>query len=259
MSAHRIAISTHKGGAGKTVTAMALGAALARKGKRCLLVDLDPQGHCALGLGIDLQDGHPTMNEFFQQFPSRALHDVIQPTHLETLDIAPSDNRLAWTAETLTARPKKEHCLERGLKPLLEAYDWMLFDCPPSLGVLTQNALNAADFVIIPCELGARAADALVELLELAQLVKDDDAFDKYGILLTKVDTRKTVTLEAVKAALSTWAHKIFTTTIPQSEPLNQAQIQGTDVFSFQPKSKGALAYQAFTEELMNHGKKENQ
>jgi chromosome partitioning protein len=142
--------------------------------------------------------------------------------------------------------------LRRGLAPLLAQYDYMVIDCPPSLGVLTETGIAAADLIVIPCQMEARAADGLVDLLEVVTIIKGD-AFQDWRILLTKVDTRKSVTNEAVLAALSQWRDKIFKTSIPQSEPLNQAQIERTDIFSFDSRSKGALAYEALTQEILSY------
>jgi chromosome partitioning protein len=137
-------------------------------------------------------------------------------------------------------RPKREEVLRRTVAPLAGQYTYLVLDCPPSLGVLTEA-----------CQLEARAADGLVDLLEVMGLLKGED-FTQWHILLTRVDRRKTTTNQAVLAALAPWQPHLFTTTIPQSEPLNQAQIERTDIFSFEPKSQGALAYAALAQEIMH-------
>lgn len=253
MKPKTISIATHKGGTGKTVTAMALAAALARAGKTCLLVDLDPQGHCTLGLGVELHDGEPTLREVFAD-PPLPIAKVIHETRVPGLHILPSNIRLARIAQSLYMRPKREELLRRALEPVKGRYDYIVVDCPPSLGVLTEAGIAAADLIIIPCQMEARAADGLVDLLEVIGLIKGE-AFDDWRILLTKVDSRKSATNQAVMAALEQWAPSIFKTSIPQSEPLNQAQIERTDIFSFEPKSKGALAYEAFVTEILTYGK----
>lgn len=253
MPAHTIVLSTHKGGTGKTVTAMALGAGLARAGKTCLLIDLDPQGHTTLGLGVDLNDGAATICEFFHE-PPVPLSRLIRDTHIPGLAIVPSHIRLARIAPSLYMRPKREELLQRGLHPLHQQYHFIVIDCPPSLGVLTETAIAAADRLVIPCQMEARAADGLVDLLEVVSLIKGDD-FDAWHILLTKVDSRKSLTNHAVMAALAPWTQKMLKTIIPQSEPLNQAQIERTDIFSFEPKSTGALAYEALTKEIIQYGR----
>ena len=251
MATCTIAIATHKGGTGKTVTAMALSAAFARAGQTCLLVDLDPQGHSTLGLGVELVEGEPTLHACFSE-PPLPLSRVLRATHLPGLDLAPANLRLARVAQALYMRPKREDVLRRTVAPLAEQYTYLVLDCPPSLGVLTEAALAAADLVVIPCQLEARAADGLVDLLEVLGLLKGED-FAQWRILLTRVDRRKTTTNQAVLAALAPWQPHLFTTTIPQSEPLNQAQIERTDIFSFEPKSQGALAYAALAQEIMHY------
>ena len=252
MPSQTISIATHKGGTGKTVTAMALGASLARAGQKTLLCDLDPQGHCTLGLGVEISDHEPTFREFFSE-PPTPLSRLIRDTQVPGLHIVPSNIRLARVAQALYMRPKREELLRRGLEHVRGQYSFIVIDCPPSLGVLTEAGIAAADFIIIPCQMEARAADGLVDLLEVIGIIKGED-FNNWRILLTKVDSRKSATNQAVMAALEPWAERTFSTSIPQSEPLNQAQIERTDIFSFEPKSKGALAYEAFTQEILHYG-----
>jgi chromosome partitioning protein len=253
MTATTITIATHKGGTGKTVTAMALGASLARSGKSCLIMDLDPQGHSTIGLGIELEDGASSMREFFGE-PPVPLTRLIRETHVPGLHVAPSNIRLARFEPSLYMRPKREELLRRGLRAVLDQYDFIIMDCPPSLGVLTEGAIAAADLVIIPCQMEARASDGLVDLLELLSIIKGE-TFDQWRILITRVDTRKSTTNQAVMASLARWKKKIFKTHIPQSEPLNQAQIARTDIFDFEPQSKGAQAYQKFAKEVLRYGR----
>jgi chromosome partitioning protein len=247
--AKEIAIATHKGGTGKTVTAMALGAALALAKHRTLLVDLDPQGHTTIGIGIELTDNDPTIHDLFGDSP-RPIGQIIRETHLPYLYAVPSSIRLARLTQLLYARPRREEILKRALSPVLDQYDFILIDCPPSLGVLTETAIAAADIIIIPCQMEARAADGLVDLLEVISIIKGED-FENWRIVLTRVDPRKSITNQAVRAALACWEHKILKTFIPQSEPMNQAQIARTDIFSYEPKSAGAIAYQALARELV--------
>jgi chromosome partitioning protein len=253
MAAQTIAIATHKGGTGKTVTAMAVGAAFARDGQRCLLVDLDPQGHSTLGLGMEIDDATPTLRDFFHE-PPLPLSRVIRETHIAGLHIVPSNIRLARVAQALYMRPKREEILKRGLQTIRDQYAFIVLDCPPSLSALAEAGIAAADLIVIPCQMEARAADGLVDLLEVISLIKGEE-FDDWRILLTRVDSRKTTTNQAVMASLAPWVSKIFKTTIPQSESLNQAQIARTDIYSFEPKSRGALAYEAFAMEMIRYGR----
>lgn len=228
---------------------MALGAALALAKHRTLLVDLDPQGHTTIGIGIELTDNDPTIHDLFGDSP-RPIGQIIRETHLPYLCVVPSSIRLARLTQSLYARPRREEILKRALSPVLDQYDFILIDCPPSLGVLTETAIAAADTIIIPCQMEARAADGLVDLLEVISIIKGED-FENWHIVLTRVDPRKSITNQAVRAALARWEHKIFKTFIPQSEPMNQAQIARTDIFSYEPKSAGAIAYQALARELV--------
>lgn len=253
MSAKTISIATHKGGTGKTVTAMALGSALARSKKKCLLVDIDPQGHSTLGLGLELREADLTIREVFSE-PPQPITRIIRTTHVPGLDVAPANICLARVAQSLYMRPRREDLLKRALESVRPQYDFIIIDCPPSLGVLTEIGIATADLIIIPCQMEARAADGLADLLEVIALIRGDK-FDAWKILLTRVDVRKTVTNEAVLAALSPWKNKMLKSSIPQSEPLNQAQIQRTDIYTFDPKSKGALFYQALKQEIINYGK----
>src|SRR5512135_608093 len=191
-------------------------------------------------------------SEFFSE-PATPLARIVRATGAEGLEIAPSHLRLARVAQSLSMRPKREELLRRGLKPLEDRYDFMVLDCPPTLGVLTEAGIAAADFVVIPCQMEARAADGLVDLLEVISIIKGED-FAAWGILLTKFDKRKSATNQAILTALAPWQEKIFRTTIPQSEPLNQAQIVRSDIYSFDGKSAGAVAYHAFTQEVLTHG-----
>lgn len=245
---HKIAICTHKGGTGKTVTALALSTALANAGHRTLLIDLDPQGHCSPGLGVDVDQ--PTLKDFFERHPAMPLRDVAQRTHLDNLEIAASHLGLAWVAEGLGGRPKREELLRRSLKQVDQDYDWILMDTPPSLGVLTQNAVTAADFILIPTPPEARAGEAIVDLLQLVQMLKGD-GFDRFRILLTRVDGRKTRTNTAVMAMLEPYKDHVFKTEIPQSEPLNQAQMARKDIYTYDNNSTGAQAYHRLLDELM--------
>jgi len=245
---HTIAVCTHKGGTGKTVTALALAAGFADSGRRCLLVDLDPQAHSAIGIGIDPVD--PTLNDFFARHPGIPFRDVIRHApERDHLDVAPSDLRLSWTAEGLAARPKREDILRRGLREVAADYDVVVIDTPPSLGVLTQNAVAAADFILIPAPAEARAANAIVDILELVHLLRSE-GFNAYRVLLTRVDSRKSKTNAAVLEAILPWSGIVLRTVIPQSEPLNQAQMARQDIFRFDPGSTGAKAYRELINEL---------
>jgi chromosome partitioning protein len=251
--AKTIAIATHKGGTGKTVTAMALGAGLARLGKVCLLMDLDPQGHSTLGMGFEVKPEEPTIRDFFQE-PGGRFDGIILETDVPNLHLVPSDIRLARVAASLYGRLRREDILLRGIKKIEQDYDFIVLDCPPALNPLTEAGIAAADLVIVPCQMEARAADALVDLLEIIEDLKGKD-FGNWWILLTRVDARKSVTVDAVMRSLDPWKDRILQTRIPQAETLNQAQIARKDIFEFDPKGKAAQAYDALTKEILGDGR----
>lgn len=250
-----IAIATHKGGTGKTVTTMSLGAGLARSGKKTLLVDLDPQGHCSLGLGVELSDSDLTLKDFFAEPSVFSIKRVIHSTNIENLFIAPSTIRLAPVGQSLYMKPKREEILKKGLSSVQKDFDYILLDCPPTLGVLAETGIAAADFVIVPCQMEARAADGLVDLLDLIYTLKGEN-FDDYRILITKLDSRKTVTNEVIMEQLGEWKRKFFKARIPLNESLNQMQMARADIFSFDANGKGAKAYWELTEEILKNGVK---
>jgi chromosome partitioning protein len=244
-----IAIATHKGGTGKTVTAMGLAAAFARGGFSTLLVDLDPQGHSTLGLGVELQPDEPgTLRDLLLE-PPAPIAQVVRPTGVRKLAIVPSDIRVERQAQALTARTRREFVLSKALARLVPAPEIVVIDCPPSLGALTENGIAAADWILVPCQMEARAGDGLVDLLELVAELKDAE-FDRWRIVYTKYDVRKAATNRIIEGAFERYRAQTVQTRIPQSEPLNQAQIDRVDVFAFAPDSKGALAYAELAAEL---------
>jgi chromosome partitioning protein len=217
-----------------------------------LLIDLDPQGHATLGLGIQVEDGSQTIREALAE-PYTPLLAIRKQSHLQSLHVIPSDIRLERITHHMYTRPKREELLRKALEPISTDYDFVILDCPPSLGPLTETAIAAASLVVIPCQMEARAADGLVDVLELISLIKGAE-FDRWRILITKFDQRKSVTNDAILAGLARWKDKMFLGTIPQSDPLNQAQIQRTDIFTFDPKCTGAVAYEAIAHEIESYG-----
>jgi chromosome partitioning protein len=239
-----VAIAAHKGGVGKTTTALALAAGLARSGVQVLLIDLDPQGHSTLGLGVELEGDvlADTARELFVEDAASLAH-VTHRTAIEGLSIVPATIRLERAAQWLYARPMRHRILSDALRPAIEVkrFDWVVIDTPPSLGPLVENAVVAADRVIIPCRMEARAADGLVDLLDVIGILRPE--FDQWRVLRTQRDARSSVTNAAIDAALEPWADRMLETVIPRSEMLNQAQIARVDIYQYAPPSAGALAY----------------
>lgn len=244
----RIAIATHKGGTGKTVTAINLAAGLSRNGKNTLLIDLDPQGHSTLGLGVEAKLNELTVSDIL--LDGRVSLDGIVRKVSEKLFLIPSNIRLAKVAESLYSAVRREERLSLSLSQV-NGYDYMVIDCPPSLGTLTANALSLADFILVPCEMGARAADGLVDLLEILFLLKGC-YFSSWRIVLTKFDSRKSITNEAVMESLKQYKDKILNTRIGIAESLNQAQIAGKDIFTYDSGGRGVEFYGDLTNEIIS-------
>jgi chromosome partitioning protein len=240
--------ATHKGGTAKTTSSINLAAGLARAGKRTLLIDLDPQGHSTLGLGVELDDDDLNVADVLSK-RARPLAEVIRSTATSGLDIAPSTLRLAAVAESLSTMLKREERLARALDRTAR-YAWTVIDCPPALGVLTANAVAASDLIIVPCPTGARALDGLEDLLELVYVLKGE-RYPHWRVLLTMVDPRKTVTQELFQEQLRPYQRRVLATMIFTSEALNQSQMAGRDVYAFDPRSRGAANYEALTQELL--------
>jgi len=245
-----LAIAAHKGGVGKTTTAISLAAGLARiRGASVLLVDLDPQGHAAKGLDREVPWSQPVFNaehaaglsarDLFLE-PPAPLVSCERTTDVPGLTIVPSNIGLERVAQWLHARPRREGRLAERIQDV-RGYHWIVLDCPPSLGPLVENALCAAHFVIVPCRMEARAADGLVDLVDVLHMLRP--GFDRWRILRTQRDARASKTNEAIDAVLAEYSSRLLQTVIPKSEALNQSQIVRQDIFEYDKQSAGAVAY----------------
>src|SRR5712691_3487589 len=244
-----LSFSTHKGGTGKTTSSINLAAKLGRDGYRTLLIDMDPQGHATLGVGLDLAYDEPNMADVLTD-RGLPLGKVVRPTSIPNLTIAPSNIRLASVAESLYAKMRREERLQKNLTAIQESYEWVVIDCPPALGILTANALEASDIILIPCQTGARALDGLGDLLDVVRVLKEED-FTDWWIVLTMFDPRKKVTQEIFETLLTPYRDKVLHTPIFATEALNQAQMARQDIFTFDPKGRGTRDYEALAHELL--------
>jgi len=247
-----LAISNQKGGVGKTTTAINLAAALAHHGQKVLLVDLDPQGNASSGLG------HPrsvcTMGIYDALLGFRELDSVRMPTTTETLELVPATRDLVGAEVELVDEPGRERLLRKALDPVRDEFDWILIDCAPSLGLLTVNALTAADRVLIPLQAEYYAMEGLGELLRTITAVKKSLNPDlrREGILLTMVDGRNRLCREVVDQTREVFGTDVFETVIPRNVRLGEAPSYGRSIVEYDRRSTGAVAYMALAEELLN-------
>lgn len=241
-----IAAINQKGGVGKTTTAVNLAVGLARKGHRTLLVDLDPQAHATNLLRGQEKLGPTVADLFSRKTPS--LKSVIRGTTTKGLDLAPSEKALLAASESAYASMFRESILKKAMEGL--AYDYVLLDCPPSLGLLSTNALLACDRIVVPCQMSMPSLDGLADLWDTVGEVKSGDRTKFLRILLTMYDSRTTLTNAAVMEQLAPHGSLLFGTRIRRNEPLNQAYLERKCVFDFQEDCMGADDYRALTEEV---------
>ncbi len=242
-----IAVANQKGGVGKTTTAVNIAACLAGKNVSVLLVDLDPQGNATSGLGLDKQ-GTSTTYEVL--LGTAGLVDSVQETHVEGLYVLPANPNLAAAELDIAELDRREFRLSEALKPA--AYDYIIIDCPPALGLLTINALTAATHVLIPVQTEYYALEGLGQLLGTVQRVREatNPRLDLLGVLLTMYDKRTSLS-EQVKAEIKThFGDKLFVSVIPRNVRLAEAPSYGKTIFEHDKWSKGARAYKQAAREV---------
>jgi chromosome partitioning protein len=248
-----VAIVNQKGGVGKTTTAVNLAAGLALSGRATLLVDLDPQGNATTGLGVQKEGLHPTV--YHALLGAEPTEKAILHTALPDLDLLPSDIDLVGAEVELVTIERREHRLAGALAVVAETYRYILIDCPPSLGLLTINALAAADSVLVPLQCEFYALEGLTHLLRTVKLVRErlNPRLSVGGIVLTMFDGRTSVALQIRDEVHRYFPGEIFETVIPRNVRLTEAPSHGKPVMLHDLRSSGALAYLELTREVLKH------
>ena len=246
-----IALVNQKGGVGKSTTAVNLGAALAVQGKRVLIVDADPQGNATTGFGVDKgRLAHDIYHVLMQEIP---LEQILLQTEIENLRLAPATINLAGADVELVAALSRETRLRQALAPLADAYDFILIDSPPSLGLLTINALTAADECLIPVQAEFYALEGLAQLTSVIWRVRDalNPTLHVSGVLVTMFDPRTRLATEVIRELEKYFPEQIFKTQIPRNVRLSEAPSFGKPVILFDARSRGAQAYMAVAREML--------
>jgi len=245
------AFCNQKGGVGKTTTVINFGTCLAQLGFRVLIVDIDPQGNATSGFGIDKKQVESTIYDSLTN--KRPLEEVKQNAVIESLDLIPSNAHLAGAEIELINFERREFYLKELLKSQAQNYDFVFIDCPPSLGLLTINALVAADRLIIPLQCEYYALEGLGQLLDTYNLIKErlNGNLEMFGVIMTMADFRTNLTEQVINEVKEYFKQKVFSTIIPRSIKLSEAPGFGKPAVIYAPNSRGVYQYQLLAEEFL--------
>lgn len=249
-----IAIANQKGGVGKTTTAINLSAALAELEKKVLVIDVDPQGNTTSGFGLDKNELDKTIYKLM--LGEYEIEDCIINDVLDNLSILPSNVELAAAEIELIGIDEKEYILKKEVSKVRDEYDFVIIDCPPSLNMLTVNAMTTADTVLVPIQCEYYALEGLSQLLHTVDLVKErlNPALEMEGVVFTMYDARTNLSLQVVENVKNNLNQTIYKTIIPRNVRLAEAPSHGLPINIYDPKSAGAESYQLLAEEVIHRG-----
>lgn len=246
-----ICVANQKGGVGKTTTSVNLAAALSKIGRRVLVVDMDPQGNSSSGLGIKRYD-YQDANIYHVLIGQKKLSEVIQSTQHDNLGVAPANPDLVGAEIELVDMNRREYRLKDEIRQMDSQFDYVLIDCPPSLGLLTVNALSAADSFLVPLQCEYYALEGLSQLLNTAGIIKKNlnSNLKIEGIVLTMFDTRNNLSHQVVDEIQTHFGDKVFQSIIPRNVRLSEAPSHGQSILAYDPRSLGAKKYLELAKEI---------
>jgi len=251
-----ISIANQKGGVGKTTTAVNLSTILAKKGKKVLLLDTDPQGNATSGLGVDKDVKFSVYDVIINDVE---IENTIKQTQVKNLDLCPSNMNLAGAEVELVSMMSREQRLKEKIDCLKDKYNYIIIDCPPSLGLLTLNAFTASDSVLIPVQCEYYALEGLGQLINTINLVRKhlNKDLTVEGALLTMYDIRTNLSNQVVKEVNKYFNNRVYKTVIPRNVKLSEAPSYGMPISVYDPRSKGAKSYEKFVKEFIKKNDEE--